>query len=319
MIWVSNIGGNDDFIDYAHSTEALQPEFAGHAPVNFHAFAAATDGTFSNRAFNADDREHKIGLVLITKRFDQVLKEIKNLKQHGLEIWVSWKECGRHQIANTLVKPKQVDLYREILSAADKVIHASTDPALLAGDHSVEMMTPYPVDLDAWDISIPVDDRRGVFIGTRELKVSSRNHLYAISSALHLAIENDTHVTVVNRDRKFGMSMLNAAFKEPIAQQQLKIVDGRLPYLEYLNLIAKHRLVFQCDRSGVPGQVAGDTLLCRSLCIGGDSLIERNIFDIKELAAELLCNDKVYQQQIDRTQSIAMERLSFGAFRSRLE
>jgi len=81
MIWVSNTGGNDEFIDYAQSPEALQPGFSGHAPVNFHAFAAASGGTFSNRAFTADDREHKIGLVLITKRFDQALKDVENLKQ----------------------------------------------------------------------------------------------------------------------------------------------------------------------------------------------------------------------------------------------
>jgi hypothetical protein len=37
-------------------------------------------------------------------------------------------------------------------------------------------------------------------------------------------------------------------------------------------------LIFQLDRSYVPGQVAGDAALCRTLCAGGNSALEGLIF-----------------------------------------
>ena len=42
--------------------------------------------------------------------------------------------------------------------------------------------------------------------------------------------------------------------------------------------MARHRIVFQLDRSAVPGQVAGDALLCGLPCVGGDGAIDRLVF-----------------------------------------
>jgi len=37
---------------------------------------------------------------------------------------------------------------------------------------------------------------------------------------------------------------------------------------DYLRAIAHHKIVLQLDRSHVPGQVAGDALLCLIPCVG---------------------------------------------------
>jgi len=40
--------------------------------------------------------------------------------------------------------------------------------------------TPYPIDDRRWDFSRPIEERSGIFIGTREWNVLSRNHLGAL-------------------------------------------------------------------------------------------------------------------------------------------
>src|SRR5438876_10792614 len=48
----------------------------------------------------------------------------------------------------------------------------------------------------------------------------------------------------------------------------------RKSYPEYLRDVSRHKIVLQLDRSHVPGQLAGDALLCRIPCVGGDGAIE---------------------------------------------
>ena len=55
----------------------------------------------------------------------------------------------------------------------------------------------------------------------------------------------------------------------------LRVIARRLPYRDYLAEMARHKIVLQADKSAVPGQVAGDALLCRMPCVGGDGAIDR--------------------------------------------
>ena len=116
----------------------------------------------------------------------------------------------------------------------------------------------------------PSNQRRGIFIGTREFDVLSRNHLLALSAARTFSVP----VTVINVDGKSGLRRLQA-FKFP--EDQLTVATP-LPYPKYLKLMASHRLVLQFDQSSVPGQVAGDSLLCRIPTVGGNGAVERIAF-----------------------------------------
>ena len=103
------------------------------------------------------------------------------------------------------------------------------------------------------------------------------------------------------------------------------MIDRPLAYDAYLRLMASHRLVFQLDRGSVPGQVAGDALLCRNLCAGGNSAIEELAYpdlcdDSRISLSEALenmhgiLNDKTaYQKAVESSQALATEKVSYSA------
>jgi len=312
---VLNAGGKDAYQEFA--------DFAGpvndrvHAPVNYHAYAACTGGSFHCKTSTIPADQRAV-LVLLRRDLKPALVAVEELKTKGKTVAISWKESGLHQLAAQLAEPKNVSLFRQICSLADGAL--SSTPDLLpiyagAGAKIAEFIpTPYPVDDPRWDFSVPVGEREGILIGTREFDVPSRNHLAAILSAVQL----NQPVTVINQDGRAGRKRIEVI-------GGVRLVEGRSPYSEYLRLMARHRLVFQLDRSAVPGQVAGDALLCRVPCIGGDSAVERVAFpslcgggirDIRELIAlarNLLSDAGQMAAAIEEAQKSALENVSYGA------
>jgi hypothetical protein len=128
-----------------------------------------------------------------------------------------------------------------------------------AGARAVEFIpTPYPVEDEHWDFARPLEERRGIFIGTREFDTPSRNHLAAILAIKQIAEALLEPVTVFNGDGWRGRRLLD---RLGFADGLLRVIEKRLPYPRYLRLLAKHKIVWQLDASAVPGQVAGDALL----------------------------------------------------------
>jgi hypothetical protein len=79
----------------------------------------------------------------------------------------------------------------------------------------------------------------------------------------------------------------------------------------------------------VPGQVAGDALLCRTICVGGDGAIERIVFpktcgegrmidEITSIGFDMLKNPDSRAAIITESEERALEQLSFQAVRSQL-
>jgi hypothetical protein len=110
---------------------------------------------------------------------------------------------------------------------------------------------------------------------------------------------------------------------------KLRLIEKRKSYPDYLRDVARHKIVLQLDRSHVPGQVAGDALLCRIVCVGGDGAIERIAFsktcgegrtisEIASMALDLLKNADLRAAIVAESQESALERLSFRAIRSQL-
>jgi hypothetical protein len=102
-----------------------------------------------------------------------------------------------------------------------------------------------------------------------------------------------------------------------------------MPYRQYLEVIRRHRIVLQFDQSRVPGQVAGDALLCRVPTVGGNGAIEREILtelnsenrsfsELIELALRLLRDDLFYARQVEQMTVLAQEKVSFSAIRAEL-
>jgi hypothetical protein len=247
------------------------------------------------------------------------MKSLRQLKGEGRRVAVSLKESGLHQAAQLLGDAENLNLFREICALAAGCISSTPDLVgfygAAGGSHVRFIPTPYPVDAEKWNFALPLAQRAGVFIGTREWDTPSRNH----AAALLLAASLGAPVTVINEDGRAGRKRIDAI---GIAHPQ--IIEGRLPYPDYLRLIARHRIVFQLDRSAVPGQVAGDALLCGVPCVGGDGAIERIAFpdscglargaeDLRAIAARLLKDDAACAAAAESSRQIALERLSFAA------
>jgi hypothetical protein len=109
----------------------------------------------------------------------------------------------------------------------------------------------------------------------------------------------------------------------------LRVIEGRMPYPRYLRTVPAHKLVLQLDSSAVPGQVAGDALLCRLPCVGGNGTTERLAFpelcghgrtaeQVLDLAARMLEHPHDVTETMEEALRLARERLSFSAVARRL-
>jgi hypothetical protein len=219
---------------------------------------------------------------------------VVELRKAKKVVAIAWKEAGPQQVAAQLSKPAKLQLFREICERCDGAI--ATTPDLVPLFHALGVPraefipTPYPIDDPRWDRAFPEEQRRGVFIGTREFDVPARQHLAALVIIQRIAAGMGEPVTVFNVDGWRGRRMLDA-LRFPAGL--LRVVEGRVPYTTYLRVMSKHRLVFQLDASAVPGQVAGDALLCRIPCVGGNGAIERLAFP------ELCGHGRTHEQLFD--------------------
>jgi hypothetical protein len=311
---VLNPGGRDP--EQSFSSGPGQPDETTHPPVNFHAYAACTQGAFYRRpAFAA---RHRSVLLLLRGDLSESERAFMILKAHGCFVAVSFKESGTQQVAYQLSKPKRFQRFRKLASSADLCLSSTPDLLPLFASVSrrtIHVPTPYPFEYSSWNFSKPVNERRGIFVGTREFDVHSRNHLLVLSAARTFSVP----ITVINSDGKSGLQRLQA-FKFP--EDQLTVASP-LPYPRYLQLIAGHRLVLQFDQSSVPGQVAGDSLLCRIPAVGGNGAVERVAFpelhgsgrtfdQLAELTRRLLNDEEFYQEQLASLERSAAQHLTFA-------
>jgi hypothetical protein len=318
---VLNPGGRDQTRIFPQG--AGLPSDSGHPPVNYHAYAACCQGGFFRRWEEVPDAVRRVMVLLRKDGLNQALHVARKLRKRGKHVVISWKESGLHQVAPVLAKPRLHQRFRAVCSEVDGFISSTTDLVPLyeaAGcGRGGFVPTPYPIEESAWDFSIPLRERQGIFIGTREFGVPSRNHFLAISSILDLR----QPVTVINTEGWTGLRLLRAISRD------LHVISGKLPYSDYLRLMARHRIVFQLDRSSVPGQVAGDALLCGLPCVGGNGAVDRLAFpdlcgaslngeSAVKMAEHLLSDDAYYAESIQKSRKLALARLSFSKVRDQL-
>jgi hypothetical protein len=304
-----------------------------HAPINFHAFAACTSG-----AFHRDRRraiaENTPVLLLLRSDFRASERALMELKRQRRNVAVSLKETGLHQIAQQLRDPGKLLRFIKIVANANGAIATTPEAAEIyqrvrpQGDSArvAFIPTPYPIEDQRWNFSLPGNQQSGILVGTREWDVPSRNHFAALLVARELSEATGEPVTVVNLDGYKGRRLLGE-LKFP--KGKLRLIEKWKSYSDYLRELARHKIVLQLDRSHVPGQVAGDALLCRIPCVGGDGAIERVAFsktcgegrtisEIASVARELLNNLDLREAVVRESQKYATERLSFEAGRSQL-
>jgi hypothetical protein len=327
---VLNPGGRDR---EQHFRDTAGPAAQVHPPVNFHGYAACTRGFFHHDTQCAIAEATPV-LLLLRGDLRTSERALSELKKRGRAVAVSLKETGLHQIAQQLCDPAKLSRFMKIVARADGCIATTpeaaeiyqrarwkSDPATVAF-----VPTPYPLEDRQWNFCVPADEQSGIFLGTREWDVPSRNHFAALLVARQLCEATGEPVTVVNLEgRRAGRLLSELKFPDG----KLRVIEKRKPYADYLREIARHKIVLQLDRSRVPGQVAGDALLCRTACVGGDGAIERIAFpqscgaghtidEIASVALELLSNVNSRAALVAGSQRRALERLSFQAARKQL-
>jgi len=310
-------------------------DFAGevndavHPPINYHAYAACLSGTF-HRDIATIGRDETV-LLLLGSRLGLNLRLLEKMKASGWTVLTAFKETGFQQILSRISSPRQITRIRGIFSLTDGCV--SPTRALmpvyraLTGSPVSFIPTPYPIDDPRWDFSVPLKDRKGIFVGTREFFNPARNHLFSLLLLKKISDVTGEPVTVINTDGFRGSRILKSiGFREG----SLREIKRKLPYSAYLREMAGHKFVFQLDSSAVPGQVAGDALLCGIPCIGGNGEIESLVFpelassmgDLERTAdlAVRLCKDgALLRHYIEDSRKRALERISFSAVAPQLK
>jgi hypothetical protein len=324
---VLNPGGRDaaqDFPDAAGET-ALP-----HPPTNFHAYAACTRGSFQRETKEALLQDTPV-LLLLRGNFAASERTLNTLKKAGRFVAVSLKETGLHQIANELRNSSQLAHFLRLGQKANACLAPTAESAdlyrALRGDNRVAFIpTPYPIDDARWDFSRPIEQRSGIFIGTREWDVPSRNHLAALLLARRLCETTGEPVTVFDYEGRKGARLLSEL---GFTAGKLRVLNKKLAYPHYLREMARHRIVLQLDTSFVPGQVAGDALLCRIPCVGGNGAIDRvgfpetcggarSIAELGQIAARLLTDADFYRTTVTSMIPAASKVLGFEVVANQL-
>jgi hypothetical protein len=318
---VLNPGGRDP---EQHFPDGAGETSEPHQPTNFHAYAACTHGSFQRDVKRAIAEATPV-LLLLRGDFIAAERALSALKKEGRTVAVSLKEIGLHQIAEQLRDPARLARFVRVVSQADGCIAPTPEAAdfyraIRGSNERVAFIpTPYPIDDRRWDFSRPIGERSGIFIGTREWNVLSRNHLGALLVARRLSEQTGEPVTVFNFDRRKGARLLAGI---GLASERLRVLERKLSYPNYLREIARHKIVLQLDTSFVPGQVAGDALLCRVPCVGGNGAIDRLAFpdscgfarsieDIGKTALRLLADRAHYQEAVAEMEAVASQSLAF--------
>ncbi len=321
-----------------HDREQSFPDGAGepgsaHAPVNFHAFAACTGGSFEREASRAIAQDAPV-LLLLRGDFRAAQRALVALKKGKRTVAISLKETGLHQIAEQLRDPAKLLRFQNILAAADACVATTEEAAEIyrslrsrEDDERVTFIpTPYPIGDTRWDFSRANIERAGIFVGTREWNVPTRNHLAALLLARELTETTTQRVTVFNGEGRRGAKLLRTLNFGP---DRLRVLENRLAYPDYLREVSRHRIVLQLDNSCVPGQVAGDALLCRMPCVGGNGAIDRiafadtcgfgrSICEMNEIATRLLTDNAFYEQTISKSQTRAKKQIGFETIANQL-
>lgn len=309
-----------------------RPSPQPHAPVNFHAYAACTGGSFFRETKSALNAGAPV-VLLLRGDFRQSERALDSLQKARVPVAISLKESGLHQIAAQLEETSRLRRFLRIVRKADRCLAPTPEAAdvyrSIVSDAAVVdyLPTPYPLHDPQWDVSLPVAERAGIVVGTREWDVPSRNHAAALLAARQLSETTGASVTVYNGDGRKGERRLR---EMGFAPKRLRIRKTGMPYREYLRDLSGHRLVLQLDTSFVPGQVAGDALLCRLPCVGGNGAIDRSGHpatcgagrtgaELMELAQRLLVDEEFYARTVGESQRAAAERLSFAGVAGELE
>ncbi len=314
---VLNQQGRDPFCDYRGGYPG--PETTEHPPINYHAYAACTQGCFCQTVEQVLDLPPAPVIVLVRNKLKPVARALRILKAAKRRTYLCFKETGIHQLHPLLSQWRRL---QELAALADGGI-APTDYALLLlralfPEKPAELLpTPYPFHDPRWQTRTPWTSHSGVLIGTTEFEVTNRRHLAAILSAREVCRQNGEILRVIAR--RLPKPVRDLLSNDP----NIEILPGPLPYFEFRKQLERVKVVFQLDASQVPGQVAGDSFLVGTPCLGGNSTIESLLLEPSQdplsMLDQLLRTPDTWSEVVNHGLERAKQTLSFPVLAKRLQ
>src|SRR5262249_3861242 len=142
---------------------------------------------------------------------------------------VALKETGLHQVAEQLHDRGKLARFIRIVAGADGCIATTPEAAEIfrrvrlkqQPDTVAFIATPYPLEEKAWKFAVPPNQQAGIFVGTREFDVPSRNHLAALLLAREICVATEEPVTVFNLDGRKEAKLL-AALEFPSGKLRIR-------------------------------------------------------------------------------------------------
>src|SRR5205085_1304406 len=147
-------------------------------------------------------------LLLLRGDFKASQRALIECKNAGRTVVVSLKETGLHQIAEQMSNGGKIARFLDMMLRADGCLATTPESADLyrqargKADRTTVGFAPipYPLEDSKWNFAVQPDRQKGVFVGTREWEVPSRNHFAALLLARRISDASGEPVTVFNMD-----------------------------------------------------------------------------------------------------------------------
>jgi hypothetical protein len=316
---------DQQFEDFAGTPSSKLPP-----PLGYHGFAACTGGAFVRKASNIPASEKRV-LLLLDGNMKRGRQAIIDLRRAGKTVVIAFAHTSVPQLLEQLKSPGALEVFQEICTRAHAAITPARDlePVFRScGLLYVEsILPPVPIDEPAWDFSTRPETRSGIMLGSWDWHTPSKNHLLALLGLKEVASQMYEPVTVFNLNGWRGRQWLRQ-LRYPAGL--LQVVERRLPYPEYLRIVARHKLFFQLDSSAGIGRVTADALLTRIPMVGGNGALERVLFpdlcghsmntpDLFQAASRLLDHGYDRENAVERALELGKQLVAFPKAEQTLE
>lgn len=264
----------DEYVDYR---EGVSEIFKSPRPTkmfrSWHSLACCLETEFFvyNKPKWEGVYKYKAVILLVNRDLQAVEPLIKKLKLMKKKVAVGFHENGSDLLLQSM-DPNWLVQFKKLIDLAGaqwNVVMQWQD--MFRGLHNKSIISSgMAIPFDVWShgITKPVEERKGILIGTRTLNMRiPRNTWYSLILCNRVAQEVDTHITYLNEDH-FDMQ----DYCNKLGLDRIKVVKGPLPsYFDWLELISAHKFVYHYDTAHTLGQVLSDCLLVDVPCYGGNS------------------------------------------------
>lgn len=235
---------------------------------SWHSFAAIFETEFIPFEIKEKALQYDCILILGNTDFKALIPFVEKLKILKKKV-----AFGLHEgfTAFYTMNPGEWEYLKQLINKVDFYwnLNPSTETIFTGMFPNVKIKniaTAYP--FDKWNFDFKPEKKEGILIATRTLAqhFHKRNSFFAIASALE-ATKYKVPITYVNEDGTYVKEKLIQLF----TTDKLNIIERKNNYLEWLELISQHEMVYQLDMSYTHGQVVCDALFTNTPIIGGNN------------------------------------------------